>query len=515
MAASRAPASTSGHDQPGAVAVLRAMAEERLTAESGVRACLARIEAIDRRGPRLKSVIELNPDALAIARELDRERSAGRGAARCTASRCSSRTTSRPATACSTSAGSLALAGARAPRDAFVVERLRAAGARDPRPRPTSRSGRTSARTRSTRGWSARGGQTRNPYALDRNTSGSSSGSAAAIAAEPLRRSRSAPRPTARSSRPSSICGLVGIKPTVGLVSRAGIVPIAHSQDTRRADDAQRRRRGAPAARDGRRRVARRRDAAAPATRAGDYVALARSDGLRARASASRATSSAASTRSTALIEEAIAVMKSAGAEIVDPVDARRRRQARRGRARASSCTSSRPDLDAVPRRARPPTRRCTRSPTSSPSTEERRARDAVLRPGAVRARRGARAARREGLPRGARRAAAGRARRRASIASSTAHRLDALVAPTGAPAWLDRPPSTAITTAPASRRRRRSRAIRTSRSRPASSAACRSGISFVGAAWSEARLLAFGHAFEKATAHRRAPRFARRTTPG
>ncbi len=130
----------------------------------------------------------------------------------------------------STSAGSLALDGVRATRDAHVVKRLRDAGA--------VILGKTNlsewANIRSTRsvsGWSARGGLTRNPYALDRNTSGSSSGTAAAIAAS-LAPLGVGTETDGSIVSPASICGLVGLKPTVGRMSRDGIVPIAHTQDT-------------------------------------------------------------------------------------------------------------------------------------------------------------------------------------------------------------------------------------------------------------------------------------------
>ena len=202
----------------------------RLTARTLAAACLARVESIDRKGPRIASVIEVNPDALAIAAERDRERRAGhvRGPLHGIPVLVKDNIATRDRM--STSAGSLALANVPAPRDAFVVAQLREAGA--------VILGKTNLSewanfrsTRSTSGWSARGGLTRNPYALDRSASGSSSGSAAAVAASLAPVAVGAETDGSITS-PASKCGLVGIKPTVGLVSRDGIVPIAASQDT-------------------------------------------------------------------------------------------------------------------------------------------------------------------------------------------------------------------------------------------------------------------------------------------
>jgi amidase len=191
---------------------------------------LERIEAIDRSGPALRAVIETNPEALATARDMDRERK--RGAARGPLHgiplllKDNVDTGDRMAT----SAGSLALADNRARRDAYLVERLRASGA--------VILGKTNLSewanfrsTRSSSGWSGRGGQTRNPYALDRNPCGSSSGSGAAAAAS-LATLTVGTETDGSIVCPSSLCGLVGVKPTVGLISRAGIIPISASQDT-------------------------------------------------------------------------------------------------------------------------------------------------------------------------------------------------------------------------------------------------------------------------------------------
>ena len=206
------------------------MASGRLTAVALTEAYLERIAQIDRAGPKLNSVIELNPDARAIAAELDRERAAGqvRGALHGIPVLVKDNLDS--ADRMHTTAGSLALLSARPLQDSTVVARLREAGA--------VLLGKTNlsewANLRSTRsisGWSGRGGQTRNPYALDRNTSGSSSGTGAAVSAN-LCVVGVGTETDGSIVSPSSVCGLVGVKPTVGLVSRAGIIPISASQDT-------------------------------------------------------------------------------------------------------------------------------------------------------------------------------------------------------------------------------------------------------------------------------------------
>ena len=206
----------------------------RLTSRTLVLAYLSRIEAHDRRGPRLHSVIETNPDAVAIAAELDRERKQGRPRGPLHGIPVLVKDNLATADRMQTTAGSLALdraqGGVAVPRDAFVVERLRAAGAIVLG--KTNLSEWANFRSlRSTSGWSSRGGLTRNPYALDRNASGSSSGTAAAIAAS-FATVGIGTETDGSIVSPSAACGLVGIKPTVGLVSRDGIVPISHSQDS-------------------------------------------------------------------------------------------------------------------------------------------------------------------------------------------------------------------------------------------------------------------------------------------
>ena len=189
---------------------------------------LARIARYDRNA--VNSIIELNPDALAIADALDRERAAGRVRGPLHGIPILIKDNIDTADRMRTSAGSLALAESIAARDAFIVRRLREAG--------VVLLGKTNLSewanfrsTHSTSGWSARGGLTRNPYALERNCCGSSSGSGAAIAAS-FAAVGIGTETDGSIVCPSSACGLVGVKPTLGLVSRSGIIPIAHSQDT-------------------------------------------------------------------------------------------------------------------------------------------------------------------------------------------------------------------------------------------------------------------------------------------
>jgi amidase len=206
------------------------MTSGKATSEKLVSRYLERIEAIDRGGPGLNSIIEVNPDALAIARELDRERKEKGARGPLHGVPVVIKDNIDTADKMETTAGSLALLGSKPARDAHVVERLREAGAVIVAKTNLSEWANFRS-TRSTSGWSGRGGQTKNPYALDRNPSGSSSGTAAAVAAN-LAAAGVGTETDGSIVSPASCCGLVGLKPTVGLVSRSGIVPIAHSQDT-------------------------------------------------------------------------------------------------------------------------------------------------------------------------------------------------------------------------------------------------------------------------------------------
>jgi amidase len=206
------------------------MASGRYSARSLCDAYLARIEAVDHSGPTLRAVIELNPDAPAIADQLDAERRAGHLRGPLHGIPVLIKDNIGTHDRMTTTAGSLALEGSVPPRDAFVAERLRAAGA--------VILGKTNLSewanfrgNQSSSGWSGRGGQCCNPYALDRNPCGSSSGTGAAISAN-LAAVGVGTETDGSVVCPSNANSLVGIKPTLGLVSRTGIVPISHSQDT-------------------------------------------------------------------------------------------------------------------------------------------------------------------------------------------------------------------------------------------------------------------------------------------
>jgi amidase len=507
MAATSSPSTSPALEQPGAAALAQAMAEGRLSSERLVRDSLARIAALDRAGPTLRSVIEITPDAIAIARQLDAERKAGRTRGPLHGLPVLVKDNVATADRMSTSAGSLALDGVRAPRDAHVVKRLRDGGAVILGKTNLSEWANIRS-TRSTSGWSARGGLTRNPYALDRNTSGSSSGTGAAIAAglAPL---GVGTETDGSIVSPSSICGLVGLKPTVGRMSRDGIVPISHTQDT-----------PGPMARS----VAdvallyaamAGRDAGDAATSgapddlaAGAAVALP-ADALRgARLGVARAFLTGFD-EVDALIEKAIVDLKRLGAEIVDPIDLA---QPSYGDAELRVLLY---ELKAgLPKYLA----------SFAPEAKVRSLADVIAFNGAhselemawfrqelfdkaqacggldakeyldslAECRKGARE---DGIDR-----------------VLKAHRLDALIAPTGGPAWLTDPVngdhSGASFSSPAAVAGYPHLTVPAGfvRGLPV-------GLSFAGPAWSEARLLALGHAYEQATLHRRAPAFVKRST--
>jgi amidase len=208
----------------------RRMASGQDTARSLVEKYLARIDAMDKRGPSINQILEINPDAQAIAGKLDEERKAKGARGPLHGIPVLIKDNIGTADRMTTTAGSLALEGSIPERDSFVARRLREAGAVILG--KTNMSEWANFRsTHSSSGWSGRGGQGLNPYALDRNTSGSSSGTGAAIAAS-FAAVGIGTETDGSIVSPSNNTSLVGIKPTLGLVSRAGVVPIAHSQDT-------------------------------------------------------------------------------------------------------------------------------------------------------------------------------------------------------------------------------------------------------------------------------------------
>src|SRR6188508_2121248 len=217
-------------DETTIPALQAAMASGRMTARSITQLYLSRIEELDRKGPTLRHVIEVNPDALAIADSLDQERKAGRVRGPLHGIPILLKDNIDTADKMTTTAGSLALEGSIPPRDAFIAAKLRAAGAILLGKANLSEWANFRS-THSTSGWSGRGGQAKNPYVLDRNPCGSSSGSGGAVAAN-LCAVAIGTETDGSIVCPSSANGIVGIKPTLGLVSRSGIIPIAHSQDT-------------------------------------------------------------------------------------------------------------------------------------------------------------------------------------------------------------------------------------------------------------------------------------------
>ena len=477
------------------------MQSGRYTARGLTELYLKRIEQIDRSGPTLRSVIEVNPDALGIADTLDAERRTKGPRGPLHGIPILIKDNIDTADRMATTAGSLALDGSIAARDAFIVQRLRAAG--------VVLLGKTNLSewanfrsTKSTSGWSARGGQVKNPYVLDRNPCGSSSGTGAAISAN-LAAVGVGTETDGSIVCPAGAMGLVGIKPTIGLVSRSGIVPIAHSQDT-----------AGPMART----VA---DAAAllaamagpdprdPETRrsghTADYRKALNRDALRgARIGVARKRYFGYSPAADRLAEAAIEDMKARGAVIVDPADVPTVDQ-------LDSCEFDvllyefKTDLNAY-LAARPSARVRSlkeiiafneqhkerempyfgqdimemaeeKGPLTSPAYRKARATCRTL-------------ARTHGLD-----------------ATMKKFKLDAIVAPTGAPAWpIDHvngdhvlgasSPLAAVAGYP-------------NVTVPAGEiSGLPIGISFMGRAWSEAKLIGLAYAYEQATTKRRPPRF-------
>jgi amidase len=514
-----------------------AMAAGRRTSRGLVEAYLGRVAALDRRGPGLRALLEVNPEALAIADALDAERRAHGPRGPLHGIPILLKDNIATHDRMSTTAGSLALAGSAPARDAFVARRLREAGAVLLGKANLSEWANFRS-THSSSGWSGRGGQCRNPYALDRCPSGSSSGSAAAAAAN-LCAAAVGTETDGSIVSPAGHCSLVGIKPTVGLLSRAGIVPIAHSQDTagpmaRTVTDAAILLAAMAAA-----------DPDDPVTAGGgrggrpraplDYTRFLRADGLQGARLGVARKHFFDGTDADPLIEEAIAEMRRRGAVIVDPADI------------ATAAQLEAPELEvllyefkadlnaylaALPRsqdsgaRDRPREAAARAGASSSPAAGEPLSGAPVRSLAeliAFNQRHHAlempffgqellvKAQAKRSLADAAYRKALARcrllARRRGIDATLARHRLDAIVAPTGGPPWLidlvngDAPSGGSSTPAAV--------AGYPSITVPAGFVfGLPVGISFFGAAYSEPTLLRIAFAFEQATLHRRPPRF-------
>ncbi len=319
LAASPASPPASPLDEVSIAELQKGLADGKFTAVSLTEHYLERIRKIDKAGPAVNTVIEINPDALEIARGLDAERQSKGPRGPLHGIPILIKDNIGTHDRMQTTAGSLALVGGVPPRDSFVAQRLREAGA--------VILGKTNLSewanfrsTHSTSGWSGRGGLTLNPYALDRNPCGSSSGSGAAASAN-LCAAALGTETDGSIVCPSTVNGIVGIKPTVGLVSRAGIVPISHSQDTagpmgRTVADAAAVL-GALVGVDPRDQAT----AASAGKAHKDYTKFLDAQGLKGARIGVVRKEFGFNDRVDALMEEALEVMKRQGAEIVDPAN--------------------------------------------------------------------------------------------------------------------------------------------------------------------------------------------------
>ncbi len=475
----------------------------RFTSRNLVDLYLDRIERLDRNGPSLRAVIETNTDAPAEADALDRERRIGRLRGPLHGLPLLIKDNIDTADRLATTAGSLALVGARPPRDAFLVRRLRRAGA--VLLGKTNLSEWANIRSpRSTSGWSARGGLTLNPYALDRNTSGSSSGSAAAVAAA-LCAAAVGTETDGSIVSPSSLNGVVGLKPTVGLISRTGIIPISATQDT--AGPLARTVRdcaillGALAGADAE-------DPAMGESRIRpemDFTKFLDPDGLRGARIGVVRKYSGLHRGVDRLMEQALAVLKAKGAVLVDPAEIKTL-----GRFDGAENTVLLYELKAGLKAylARLGPGAPVRSLAEIITFNERRSAEEMPYFGQetfLKAEAKGPLTEREYLD--ARTLCRSSARRDGIDALMDVQRLDALAAPTDGPAWV-----TDLVLGDH---------FLISSSTPAAVAGYPSitvpagfvfglpvGFSFFGRAWSEPLLLRLAYAFEQATSHRRAPRF-------
>ncbi len=467
---------------------------------------LRRIEQLDRQGPELRSISEINPDALAIASSLDEERKAKGARGPLHGIPIVIKDNIDTADRMTTTAGSLALEGSIAPRDAFVVERLRAAGAVIIAKTNLSEWANFRS-TKSSSGWSGRGGQVKNPYALDRNPCGSSSGTGAAVAAN-LAAAGVGTETDGSIVCPSSVAGLVGLKPTVGRVSRSGIIPISRTQDTagpmtRTVADAA----VLYEAMLGR-------DARDPATtRAGQAKPFDRRAALDAQAlkgariGVARKRYFGYSAATDRIVEAALAELKKQGAVIVDPADIPTAAQ-------LDECEFEillyefKADLNAY--LSGLPVQVKVRSLQDLIAFNEReKAREMPYFGQEI-----LEMAQKKGpltSPAYRRALATCRARSRtlgidAVIAK---HKLDAIVAPTGSPAWptdlVNGDHFLGASSTPAAVAGYPNITVQAGHVR-----GLPVGISFIGPAWSEQRLIALAYAYEQATRHRQPPRFSK-----
>jgi amidase len=465
---------------------------------------LKRIDEIDRRGPELRSLIEINPDAGSIADGLDAERRTKGPRGPLHGIPVVIKDNIDTGDRMQTTAGSLALEGQPAPADAFVAQRLRAAGVVIIG--KTNLSEWANARsTHSSSGWSARGGQVKNPYALDRNPCGSSSGTGAAVAAN-LAAVGVGTETDGSIVCPSSATGLVGIKPTLGLVSRTGIVPIAHSQDTagpmaRTVADA--------AALLGAMTGVDAADAESVRSRAHvarDYTAALDAAALKgARLGVARKRYFGYSDATDRLIDRAIADLKAQGATIVDPVNIP-------SASKLDACENEvllyelKADLKKylAARGASVPVHSLADVIAFNEREKDREmpffGQELFIQSQAKGA-----------LTSPAYRAALTKcrtlARQQGIDLVMRQHNLDALIAPTGSPAWttdlVNGNHFLGASSTPAAVAGYPSITVPAGdvRGLPV-------GISFIGRAWSEPRLIALAYAYEQATKHRRPPQF-------
>jgi amidase len=481
-----------------------AMASGRYTSRRLVELYTRRINDIDRNGPALRAVITINPDAGAIAEALDAERKAKGARGPLHGIPILIKDNIDTADRMPTTAGSLALEHSVAARDAFVVTRLRAAGA--------VILGKTNLSewanfrsTKSASGWSAVGGQTRNPYILDRNACGSSTGTAAAVAAN-LAAVGVGTETDGSVVCPSSVTALVGLKPTVGLVSRSGIVPISHTQDTagpmgRTVADVA----ALLTAMTGR-------DPADAATTRStavngiDYRSSLDAHSLKgARIGVARKRYFGYSPSADRLISAAVDALKEQGAVIVDPADIPTA-------ARLDDCEFEillfefKTDLNAYLKKLGPAARAHSLAELIE-FNEREQAREMPFFGQEI----FAMAQKKGPLTSPAYRRALATCRARSRVqgidAVMTKHRLDAIVAPTTGPAWPIDPVN--------------GDHYLGSSSTPAAVAGYPSitvpagavhglpvGISFISRPWTEAKLLSLAYAYEQATKHRRPPQF-------